>query len=170
MKKWLMTIFGVLIFLVLVLVVWEFIHLKTNFKQQIYILPKGFKGVVLVAYEQEDGIDDEIVDGKLIYKIPQSGVLKVKRKEAISISQTWYYFEDELGKRTEFYYCFPPCEELKKDTTTVFAFGRSNGTSIGEDGYELNRTIFLVGTADDTDRLSKEAEKLNVIEIIMNMK
>ncbi len=165
-----MIIVGVLLFIVLVLVVWEFIHLKTNFKQQVYIFPKGFKGVVLVAYDQKDGIDDVIEDGKLIYKIPQSGVLKVKRKEAVTLSQTWHYFEDEQGKRTEFYYCFPPCEELKKDTTTVFAFGRSNGTSIGEDGYELNRTIFLVGTANDTDSLSKEAEKMNAIEVIRNMK
>ena len=94
-------------------------------------------------------------------------MLKVKRKEAATLSLTWHYFEDEQGERTEFYYCFPPCEELKNDTSKVFAFGRSNGASL-EGDYELRRTIFLVGTANDTDSLSKAVEKMNAIEIIRN--
>jgi hypothetical protein len=167
MKKWLMTIFGVLIFLVLVLVVWEFIHLKTNFKQQVYILPKGFKGVVLVAYEQEDGIDDEIVDGKLMYKIPQSGVLKVKRKEAISISQTWYYFEDGEGKRTELPYCFAPCDEMKNNPNKIFAFKKTNG-GFENAGEKLEMTTFLVGTLHDSDSLNRADEKFNPLELLKN--
>ena len=167
MKKRLMIIFGVLIFLVLVLVVWEFIHLKTNFKQQVYILPKGFKGVVLVAYEQEDGIDDEIVDGKLMYKIPQSGVLKVKRKEAISISQTWYYFEDGEGKRTELPYCFAPCDEMKNNPNKIFAFKKTNG-GFENAGEKLEITTFLVGTLHDSDSLNRADEKFNPLELLKN--
>ena len=167
MKKRLMIIFGVLIFLVLVLVVWEFIHLKTNFKQQVYILPKGFKGVVLVAYEQEDGIDDEIVDGKLMYKIPQSGVLKVKRKEAISISQTWYYFEDGEGKRTELPYCFAPCDEMKNNPDKIFAFKKTNG-GFENAGEKLEITTFLVGTLHDSDSLNRADEKFNPLELLKN--
>lgn len=164
-----MIIVGSSLFIVLVVVVWELIYFKTTLKQQVYILPQGFKGVVLIAYDQQDGLDDVIEDGKLIYKIQSSGVLKVKRKEAATVSQTWHYFEDEQGKRIEFYYCFPPCEEMKRDTTKVFAFGRSNGASLDGD-YELRRTIFLVGTANDTDSLSTVAEKMNAIEVIRNIK
>jgi hypothetical protein len=167
MKNWLIIIVGALIFIVLVLVVWQVTYFKTTVKEQVYIVPQGFKGIVLIAYDQKDGLDDVIEDGKLIYRIPKSGVLKVKRKEAATLSLTWHYFEDEQGERTEFYYCFPPCEELKNDTSKVFAFGRSNGASL-EGDYELRRTIFLVGTANDTDSLSKAVEKMNAIEIIRN--
>jgi len=168
MKRWLIVISGALIFVALVLVVWELIYFKVAMKGQVYILPQGFRGVVLIAYNQQDGLDDIIENGKLIYKIPKSGVLKVKRKEAATLSQSWHYFEDNQGKLTEFYYCFPPCEELKRDTSRVYAFGRSNGASFDGD-YELRRTIFLVGTANDTDSLSKAAEKMNAIEVIKNM-
>jgi hypothetical protein len=167
MKKWIMIIIGTLISIALVIVAWQWIYLKVTTKQVVYILPQGFKGVVLIAYGQEDGEEDVREDGKTIYRIPQNGILKLKRKEAVSLSQSWHYFEDSQGNRKEFYYCYPPCEEMKKNPDKIFAYGRSNGASL-EDDYELRRTIFLVGTANDTDSLSKAAEKINAIELIKN--
>jgi hypothetical protein len=166
MKKWLIIIIGSLLLIVLIAVIWEWVYLKTTIKEEVYILPQNFKGIVLIAYDQKDGLEDIIEDGKLIYKIPRSGVLKLKRKEATTLSQSWYYFEDEQGNRTEFYYCFPPCEDMRNNPDKVFAYGASTGTSIGDNGYELQRTIFLVGTSHDTDSLNKADEKLNPIEIL----
>lgn len=164
-----MIIVGIILLVVLIAVVWELIYFDTTAKQEVYILPNGFKGIVLVAYGQSDGLDDVKRDGKLIYKIPPNGVLKLKRKEATTITQTWYYFEDEQGKRTEFYYCYPPCEEMKSNPDKVFAYGASNGASLDGD-YELRRTIFLVGTFHDKDSLNKADEKFNPIEVLRNSK
>ena len=53
MKNWLIIIVGALIFIVLVLVVWQVTYFKTTVKEQVYIVPQGFKGIVLIAYDQK---------------------------------------------------------------------------------------------------------------------
>ncbi len=160
-----MIIIGSLLLIVLIAVIWELVYLKTTTKQEVYILPQNFKGIVLIAYDQKDGIDDIIEDGKLIYKIPPNGVLKLKRKEATTLSQTWYYFEDTQGKRTELYNCFAPCDEMKNNPDKVFAYGKSNG-GFENEGEQINMTTFLVGTSHDTDSLNKADEKFNPIELL----
>lgn len=130
-------------------------------------MPQGFKGIVLIAYDQKNGLEDVEEDGKIIYKIPQSGVLKLKRKSATTLSQSWYYFEDAQGKRTVLDYCFPPCEEMKRDTSKIFAFGKGSMTFYDKQP-ELRTSIFLVGTANDTDSLNRVAEKLNPLELLNN--
>lgn len=169
MKKWIMIIVGSLLLIVLIAVGWELIYFKTTTKQEVYILPQGFKGIVLIAYDQADGLEDVKEDGKLIYKIPQNGVLKLKRKEATVLSQSWYYFEDKQGNRTELYHCFAPCDEMINNPDKIFAYGKSNG-GFENEGEQLEMTTFLVGTSNDRDSLNRADEKLNPIERLKNSK
>ena len=113
-----MIIVGSLGLLILIAVVWELVYLKITTKKEVFILPKGFNGAVIIVFNQKDGIDDIKEDGKFIYRIPSSGILKIK-KELAPIYKDWYYFEDAQGKRTEFYYCFPPCDEMKNNPDKV---------------------------------------------------
>src|SRR5690606_12413461 len=110
-------------FIVLVAVIWELVYLKTATKEQVFILPHNFKGIVVIAYGQKDGIEDVIEEGKLIYKIPPSGVLKLRREEVTTRSKSWYYFVDDQGKRTTIDYCVPPCEEMKNNPDKIFSYG-----------------------------------------------
>lgn len=169
MKKWIMIILGSLLLIVLIAIIWEFVYLKTTTKEEVFILPHNFKGIVLIAYDQKDGLEDVKEDGKLIYKIPQNGVLKLKRKEATTLSKSWYYFEDEQGKRTVLEYCFAPCDEMKNNPDIFFAYGTSNGGAESE-GQKLEMTTFLVGTFHDRDSLNRADEKFNPIELLKNLK
>lgn len=164
-----MIIVGTLLLIVLIVVIWEKAYLKTTTKQEVYILPQGFKGIVLIAYDQKDGLEDVKEDGKIIYKIPQNGVLKLKRKSATTLSQSWYYFEDAQGKRTEFYHCFAPCEDMRNNPDKIFAYGTSNG-GFENEGKQVIMTTFLVGTSHDTDSLNKVDEKFNPLELLKNSK
>nr|MBP6456005.1 hypothetical protein [Chitinophagaceae bacterium] len=150
MKKWIIVVLGSLLLLIFIAIIWEFVYLKTTIKQEVFILPQGFKGIVLIAYDQKDGLEDVKEDGKLIYKISQNGVLKLKRKEPRVLSQSWYYFEDAQGKRTELAHCFAPCDEMKNNPDRVFAYGTSNG-GFGNAGEQLEMTTFLVGSYHDKD-------------------
>jgi hypothetical protein len=150
-----------------ILLIWEYFHIMSISENEVYIFPKDFKGVVLIAYNQKDGLDDINEDGKLIYRIPMNGILKLKRPLEASISKSWYYFEDAEGNRTEFYYCFPPCHEMDTNPNKVFAFGESSGSSF-EGEYTLDRSILLVGTRKETDSLSIIVEKMNAIKMIRN--
>ena len=164
-----MIIVGIILFIVIVVVAWELIYLKSTTKEEVFVLPQNFKGIVVIAYDQKDGLDDTIEDGKFIYRIPQNGVMKLKRKEVTTLSKSWYYFEDEQGKRTILDFCFPPCEEMKNNPDKFFAYGKSNGGTENE-GEEIEFTSFLVGTSHDTDSLNRADEKLNLFEMIKSSK
>lgn len=167
MKKWIMIIVGVILLIVVVVVVWQWIHLKTTTKEEVFILPQNFKGIVIIAYDQKDGLEDVLEDGKFIYRIPPNGVIKLKRKEVTTLSKSWYYFEDGQGKRTILDYCIPPCEEMKSNPNRFFAYGKSNG-GVENEGGQIEFTSFLVGTSNDTDSLNRADEKLNVFELLKN--
>jgi hypothetical protein len=169
MKKFLMIILGSLLLIVLIVVVWEWTYLKTTTKEEVFILPQNFKGIVVIAYNQKSGLNDIIQDGKIIYKIPQNGVIKLKRKEVTTLSKSWYYFEDEQGNRTILDYCFPPCEDIKNNPNKFFAYGKSNGGTENE-GEQIEFTSFLVGTSHDTDSLNRADENLNIFELIKSSK
>lgn len=169
MKKWLKIFLIIVSSIITIALVWEWIYLKSTTKEEVFILPHNFKGIVIIAYGQKDGIEDVTEDGKLIYKIPQSGVLKLKRKEVTTLSKSWYYFEDEQGKRTVLDYCFPPCESMKSNPDNFFAYGKSNGGTENE-REQIEFTSFLVGTSHDTDSLNRADENLNLFELIKNSK
>jgi hypothetical protein len=163
-KKWIKITILSLLTLIAIAVLGELVYLQSSTAKEVFILPQGFKGIVLIAYDQENGLDDVVSGGKLIYKIPQNGVIRLKRKTASLLTQSWYYFEDKNGKKTEFFYCFDP-SDMKKNADKVYAFGRSNG------GYEnvtgkVTMTTFLVGTEKDSDSLSRKLEKFNPLELL----
>lgn len=162
-----MIIVGFILLILLVGIVWELVYLKTTTKEEVFILPHNFKGIVVIAYGQKDGIEEVKEYGKIIYKIPQNGILKLKQKEATTLSKSWYYFEDEQGKRTILDYCFPPCEDIKNNPDKFFAYGKSNG-GFENAGEQLEMTTFFVGTSHDTDSLNRADEKLNPLELIKN--
>ncbi|MBW0176593.1 hypothetical protein [Sediminibacterium sp.] len=169
MKKRITIITCSLLLIILIAVVWEWVYIKTTAKEEVFVLPRNFKGIVLIAYDQKDGMEDIKEDGKLVYKIPVNGILKLKRKEVTTLFKSWYFIENENGNRTVLNYCFPPCEEMRKETAKIFAFGGGNRIFFDEQ-LELKTSIFLVGTATDIDSLNKVYEKINAIELLKNSK
>lgn len=150
--------------LILIAVVWEWVYVKSTTMKEVFILPKGFKGVVLIAYEQKNGMDAIKNDHKLVYRIPKNGVLKLKGQPSISLTQSWFYFENELGERTEFYYSFDP-NEMKRNPDKIYAYGRSY-REFENDGEKVKFDIFFIGYERDRDSLSRVDEKMNPIKIL----
>ena len=164
LKKWTVIIISVLLVVIVAAIGWERIYIKSDPQKDVFILPEGFKGVVLIAYGQSDGREDIQEDGRLIYKIPGNGILKLKRASAPTIMQSWYYFESGQGKRTEFYYAIDP-GEMKRNDEKVYAFGRSN-EEVLTNNEKLKITTFLVGRERDRDSLSMIDEKMKPLEMI----
>lgn len=60
-----------IIFLVL------FSSCNTN-QDEIIIVPKDYTGYVIIVYDQENGADENIKDGKRLMLIPEEGILQTK--------------------------------------------------------------------------------------------
>lgn len=66
-------------------------------REETYLLPAEFRGPVIVLYQHSGGASPEYEDGRLIYRIPESGVLPVNWREASFRPQ--YYFVSRDGNR-----------------------------------------------------------------------
>lgn len=166
MKKFFIITSIVISAIVVIAIMWEFIYVKSISMKQVYIFPKNFKGVVLIIHNQKDGTEIKKEDGKFIFKIPQTGILKTTMPLEPSVSQTWYYFEDKSGNREEFFYCWDS-KEMKQNKDKVYAFSGSTGTyGVGEGQERVDCTTFIVGSEEDADSLHKSLEKINPLEIL----
>ena len=57
--------------------VW-FIFKQDTTMGEIHLLPKGFKGMVLIIHDQKNGTDVTKEDGSIVYKIPMNGIIITK--------------------------------------------------------------------------------------------
>ena len=62
-----------------------------------YLMPEGFTGGVVIAYDQPNGITPEVAnDGTILYRIPKDGFLKVKQSfEGSDFRYNFYYVDDK---------------------------------------------------------------------------
>ncbi|MGB7070289.1 MAG: hypothetical protein WBD22_12410 [Pyrinomonadaceae bacterium] len=80
---------------------------KTEFgDDEIFILPEGYIGFVLILHDQKNGEPGKYESGKRVYEIPSNGILKTQ----FSLNTGWHspgkYFYKQNGKLTEIPYLF----------------------------------------------------------------
>jgi len=67
-----------------------------------YLIPEGFTGGVIILYNQKDGITPEATEnGKIIYRIPKDGFLKVKPTFENKHYKFSYFYVDKNGKKSQ---------------------------------------------------------------------
>lgn len=142
--------------------VWFFFKQNTTMGE-IHILPKGFKGVVMIIHDQKSGIDVTKDKGNIVYRIPMNGILITKAPLTEGLKDIKYYYE-ENGDRQEIKYCWD-CKKDHPNNDTVYVFGGSTGT-YGEGNEKVDCTTYLVGTQQETDSLSGVLEKMKPLEIL----
>jgi len=110
---------------------------KTNEKAAFYV-PEGFKGTIVIVFEQENGQEKEYINNQRIYRIPKDGVLYSKFKEPNkgAIEHKYYYVEnDNILKTIDEY--IPYTESNNFDKDSVYVLKEFNG---GHKSYEDNKT------------------------------
>jgi hypothetical protein len=71
----------------------------TRPEKETYLIPEGYKGTVLVIFNQPDGEKPEYEDGRRIYRIPQTGVLFTQLKDEQGIINQEYFYISPNGER-----------------------------------------------------------------------
>lgn len=67
----------------------------TNFAEsEKYILPPDFKGVVLIIFNQKDGVEEEYDGNTRIYRVPDKGVLKTQFRQDMGYRIVTYVSND----------------------------------------------------------------------------
>ncbi len=140
----------------------------TRPEKETYLIPEGYKGNVLVIFNQSDGEKPEYEDGRRIYRIPQTGVLFTQFKDEQGIINQEYYYISPNGQRrklgvldtrdfNEEWTTEKNPHEPPRDSLAVFNPG-TMGTMGGMGGSDDNNSkVFLglsVGTYNDMKNLN----------------
>lgn len=66
-----------------------------------YLIPQGYRGNVMVVFNQKDGRDKEYEGQSRIYRIPATGVLFTKFKDEEGFINEQYFYINPAGQRTK---------------------------------------------------------------------
>jgi hypothetical protein len=136
---------------------------------EIFILPDGYTGVVLILHGQKHGEPKKYENGKRVYEIPSNGILKTQ----FSLNTGWHtpgkYFYKDNGKLTELPYLFDDrdVEARRVIASKIHICCPSNGVA-GKDptGPSVVYEQFYVGTDEQILEASEKREKINPADLI----
>jgi len=101
------------------LILYGFIE-KDSASYDIFLLPEGYRGQIVIEYGVEDGVEKEFEGKWRIYKIPEDGHLKTQftiKGYSIRLSDSKYFYADKNDNRKELKHYCEHCSD--KDTLTV---------------------------------------------------
>ncbi len=125
----------------------------------LYLVPERFEGPVVIIFDCPNGIETEIDMGKIVYRIPPNGILRVAKSPTYRIGKEEFLFVGDGGSQSEISYVFPSTEAGKKltfadiapDDSRSYAFGSEMG-SFNYNGHPVQFRSFEIGP------ISKRAE------------
>ncbi|MGB7070288.1 MAG: hypothetical protein WBD22_12405 [Pyrinomonadaceae bacterium] len=137
---------------------------------EIFVLPEGYRGVVLIFYDQKEGEPKKYERGKRVYKIPRSGILKTQFSHDEGWQHFGEYFYDGNGQLARI-----PYVRDGRDTESNRAIGFNEiyacCSSVGQSYSDnSNRSVvfgqFYVGTKEEIKMAGEQREKINPIDLL----
>ena len=133
-------------------------------ENEVFILPKEYRGYVLIIFNQKNGVPSKYNGEKRVYEIPQNGILKTQFKlnDGLSDFPQFYYEKPIQSNRILF-----KTEFKNVPIDTVVAFGGTSG-SIKKSAESEDRILivkFYIGTKSDIDQAREQAEKLDIVKL-----
>lgn len=104
----------------------------------IYLIPQGFKGGVVILFDQPNGVVPDVDAGRFVYPIPSNGVLYVQGPPQPGLVNKEFYYISADGKRTRI-------EELRiTGNTSPEGLPQNKFGNISQDDFE--NKIFVMNT------------------------
>jgi hypothetical protein len=142
-------------------------------KDGMYLIPNGYTGTVIIVYDQPDGVVPEVEGGYYLYKIPPSGVLKVKTPPYLGIVDVKYFYVDQAGERAEVKYITITGDNdpqglpqyrygnLSQDDVEngIFVMNPSGYGEFRVNGKPVQFTRIIIGKPKDSTKLGDEYHK-----------
>lgn len=137
---------------------------KTPCEKEIYILPEGFWGTMIVYFDQPDGQEIQYENDARVYRIPPLGYLKTqfpKNGGCMNNHRIHFFFEDSLGVRTPVdYFLDIPKDSIPQNEDYVLFTFLSNKDS------KPDFVIHFVGKAHEFNDLTKSVQELDPVKIL----
>jgi len=133
-------------------------------EQEIIVVPKDFKGYIIIIFNQKNGTPTKYEGKKRVYEIPSNGILRTQS----NVNDGWQEF-------AEFYYekiipenKLPSYAEIKKvPTDTIVGFMGATGTvkKSSESEEHIEFSFYYIGTKSDIEQAQEQTEKLDIVKL-----
>ena len=89
-------------------------------KQQLFVLPDGFRGPVMVIYDQSDGARPKTINGEISYEVPSDGIVRTAFPEEVLAGSTVRFMYKSSPALLQYHTCTQMrLEGLAGDPTAV---------------------------------------------------
>jgi hypothetical protein len=140
---------------------------STPCEKEIYLLPKGFQGVIIVFFDQPDGQSIQYEDSARVYRIPSSGIIKTKFPKnggCMGDNRIHFFNTDSLGNRVPLdYFMNVDRKSIPADTTFVLL------SFLSEKNTKPEFIIHLVGRANQFRELSNTIKKVDMGKLLESL-
>ena len=137
-------------------------------EDSIYLIPEGYEGRVFIIYGSEKFGNVKYENGKRLYKIPPSGILKTSFEPNLGKSKLFEFYSYDLdndSNRNRLKYSFSIKNSTTKNTDSLIVSGMELGRYKGfsfkmfhvrniSNTSEINKKPFFV--ADSLEKISFE--------------
>lgn len=65
--------------------------------REIFLIPQGYTGRVVVFYEQPQGQPDQLIDGAHVYRVSESGIVRTQAVPTYEWTQLPLFYSDSAG-------------------------------------------------------------------------
>lgn len=129
---------------------------------EVYIVPKDYRGAAVVVFDQNGCAPLKFDNGKWLFEVPSSGVLRTSSKPSErGLVHSEYYF-DRITESSRITYLE---EYPADDLNTVFAAGAADGVSYLEDD-SLVYFMFYVGTVEEVRLDAQRMAGMKISDLI----
>jgi len=136
-------------------------------EKEIYLLPEGFRGEMIVYFDQPDGQEIEYEDSVRVYHIPPSGHLKTqfpKNGGCMNNDRIHFFYVDSLGVRDPLdYFLNLDKDSIPNDRDYVLF------TFLSNKGKKPEFVIHLVGHVTEFNNLTQSVHSLNPVGILESL-
>lgn len=136
-------------------------------EKEIYLLPDGFRGKMIVFFDQPDGKEIQYEDGVRLYPIPTSGFLKSqfpRNGGCMNDDRINFFYVDSLGTRKPLdYFLDLPKDSLPKDRDYVLFTFLSNPDS------KPDFVVHLIGSLEEFNELTQSMHLLEPVKILESL-
>lgn len=118
----------------------------------IFLIPESFEGGVIIIFNQPDGITPNVENGRYVYRIPPTGLLKVKSDSVVSWQQIDYFYINDRDERQTIYRLNP-----KGWTGSVTGWAEKNYDDLTQNEYEndIFASAYMSGTFNAKGKVVK---------------
>ena len=124
--------------------------------RDVFILPVGFSGRVVIFFEQPDGEAEKVAKGERVFTIPKSGVLSSQATVADGWAALPGYYHDSISESTRIPVRIDwkdyRSDSLNASLMSVGSFER------GPDHVRVRFGEFFVGSKEQIEAASREAQ------------